>query len=312
MIKMIVLDKNSNHAILEETYIALGSFDGLHLGHLSLIDKSIELARKNNAKSMVFTFSNHPLTSINPNKAPKLIMNNEEKIEIIKKIGVDILALVEFDEEFMKISSENFVKFLVENYNAKGIVVGFNYKFGYKNKGNINLLKELSEKYNFELYVMDAYKYKDEVISSSRIRKEIAEGDISEANTMLNRSFSIGGIVIEGKKIGRTIGFNTANLKVDVKHAIPKDGVYYTNVLWKSKMYKGITSVGNNPTVNGQELTIETYILDFSENIYGDYIQVFFVEFIRGMIKFNNVEELKAQLNKDKDFARKVKKVAEL
>lgn len=309
---MMILDKNSNHAIKEKTYIALGSFDGLHLGHLTLINKSIEMAKKNNSKSMVFTFENHPLTSIQPDKAPKLIMNNEEKVRILNKIGLDMLALINFDREFMQMSPENFVKFLVENYNVAGIIVGFNYKFGYKNIGNVQLLREFSAKYSFELYVMEACTYEDEVISSTRIRREISNGDIKKVNEMLGRSFSLDGIVVEGRKIGRTIGFNTANLQINCKNVIPRNGVYYTNIQWKDKIYRGITNIGNNPTVNGQQLTIETHILDFNENIYGDYIKVYFVEFIRSEVKFRNLEELKTQLNKDKNFARNVKKTAKL
>lgn len=140
---MLIYEDNFKTTLKEKTYIALGSFDGLHVGHMSLINKTIELAKENNAKSMVFTFKNHPLTIINKDMAPKLIIDNKVKSELLEKCGIDIVNYVNFDNEFMKISPEDFIKNMVECYNAKGIIVGFNYRFGYKNLGDIELLKKL-------------------------------------------------------------------------------------------------------------------------------------------------------------------------
>ena len=300
---MIVLDDSFMEERHKANYVALGSFDGLHLGHLSLVKKAVEVAGKNNGNSMVFTYKNHPKTLIKPELAPKLIMDIDTKLEILEREKIDIVALRSFTQDFMRMSPEEFISFLCKEYNVKGIIVGFNFKFGYKNQGDINLLKDLKEKYNYELYVMEAFRYKDEIISSTRIRNSILNGDVLEAREMLSKPFMLKGLVTHGKKRGRTIGFPTANLKFDYKMAIPKIGVYYTNIIYNNKKYKGITSVGNNPTVNGQELTIETYILDFNSQIYDEEIKVYFIDRIRDEKKFNSLEDLVIQLKKDKKFA---------
>lgn len=284
-------------------YIALGSFDGLHLGHLSLLKKTVELAKENNGLSMVFTYKNHPKTLVNPWKVPKLLMDTETKLECLKEENIDIVILKEFTKEFMEIPPEKFIDILCENYNIKGIVVGFNFKFGHKNLGDIKLLEKLKEKYGYKLYIINPYTYKDNIVSSSIIRENIQKGNVKEASIMLSRPYQIKGKVIHGKKLGRTIGFPTANLEIDLKYVIPKKGVYYTNVEYNRKIYKGITSVGNNPTVNGQELTIETFILDFKEEIYGEEIKIFFIELIRDEIKFNSLDELMEAIKKDEEFA---------
>lgn len=285
-------------------YVALGSFDGLHYGHLSLLRKTVEISKKNNGNSMVFTYKNHPKTLINPDKVPKLIMDIETKIKCLEQEGIDIVVFKEFTKEFMQIGPEEFIKMLCEKYNVKGIVVGFNFKFGYRNLGDINLLESLKDKYGYELFVMEPYTYKDDIISSSRIRKAISDGEVKEAFKMLSRYYSIKGEIIHGKKLGRTIGFPTANLKVNYENIIPKKGVYYTNVEYNNKIYKGITSVGNNPTVNGKELTIETFILDFKETIYEKEIRLYFINRMRDEIKFNNLDELINQLKKDEAYAK--------
>lgn len=300
---MILFNDTCSNERFNETYIALGSFDGLHKGHLTLINKAIELSKLNNAKSMVYTFKNHPLTLINKDIAPKLIMDNKTKVEVLEKIGVDIVCLIDFTKEFMQIEPEEFVRMLVEKYNVKGLVVGFNYKFGHKNKGDINLLKELSERLGFELYIMKAYKSEENIISSTKIRSLISSGHIEEANEMLDRTFVLRGTVVDGKKLGRTLGFPTANMKINEEIILPKLGVYYTNVEYDKKIYKGITSVGLNPTVCGKNVTVETYILDFDKFIYGDELKVYFVERIRNEEKYDSLTALKEQLFKDKKFA---------
>ena len=300
---MIVINESTESIQSTDNYIALGSFDGLHLGHLSLIYKVIEETKKNGGRSMVYTFKNHPRTLINKANAPKLLMDNDEKIKVLEENGIDIVCFQEFNDEFMKITPEEFVKLLIEKFNAKGLVVGFNYKFGYKNSGNIELLKRLQEKYKYELYVMEPCTYKDEVISSTRIRNAIEDGNVEEAHKMLGKPYALKGKVVHGREIGRTIGFPTANLYYDKKFILPSEGVYYTNIEVNNKLYKGITSVGYNPTVNGKDLTIETNILNFNEDIYDYNIEVKFIKKIRDNIKFGTIDELKNQLEKDKCFA---------
>ena len=297
---MLIYDNKALDEESKNNYIALGSFDGLHLGHLSLVRKVKSLAAENDGKSIVFTFKNHPRRFIN--------INN--KIELIKEC-IDILAFKDFDEKIMKMMPDEFISWLCKTYNLKGIVVGFNFKFGYKNLGNVELLKKFEEEYRYKLYVMEPFKSEGKTISSTTIRKELVDGNVKKAFNMLSRPYMLSGKVIDGKKLGRTIGFPTANLEINKQKVIPKKGVYYTNVKVNEKIFKGITSVGNNPTVNGQELTVETYILDFSNDIYGKEINIYFIDRIRDEIKFNNIHELIEQLKKDKKFAEENSEVIE-
>lgn len=305
---MLIYDNKAFDEESRNNYIALGSFDGLHLGHLSLVRKVRELAIKNGGKSIVFTFKNHPRAFINNNNL-ELIMTNEEKLKVLECENINVVAFKDFDENIMKISPEDFVEWLCESYNVKGIVVGFNFKFGYKNLGDTELLEKLQKKYGYKLYIMNPYKLEDKIISSTYIRNLILDGNVKKAFLMLSRPYMLSGKVIHGKKLGRTIGFPTANLEINDKKVIPKKGVYYTNVDIEGKIFKGITSVGNNPTVNGKELTIETYILDFNNNIYEKEIKVYFIDRIRDEIKFNNIDELTKQLKKDKEVAENSSKV---
>lgn len=300
---MIVIDDIIMDNKESDNYVALGSFDGLHYGHLSLVRKTVEVAREKNGKSMVFTYKNHPKTIVKPDSVPKLIMDLDTKLEYLEEENVDIVVLRSFTKEFMSMEAENFIKLLCEDYNVKGIVVGFNFRFGHKNLGNVDVLKNLQKKYGYELYIMDPYTYKGNAISSTRIRNCILEGEVKEATNMLSKPYSIKGKVIHGRHIGRTIGFPTANLEFNDKMVIPGKGVYYTNVKYKDRTFKGITSLGNNPTVNGKELTIETFILNFDEMIYGEELKVYFIEKIRGEMKFDSVDKLVAQIKKDEDFA---------
>lgn len=306
---MIMIDETYQNKFTEKTYIALGSFDGIHKGHLTLMREVIKLSQKNDAKSMVYTFKNHPLTIISKTSKPKIIMSNDKKIEVLKNMGIDIVCLEVFDRKLMAMEPKSFIEMLLNKFNAKGIVIGFNYRFGYKNKGDIILLKKLSKELNFELIVMKPYKEDGNVISSSLIRELIAKGKIEQANKLLTRPFELDGIVVHGKKIGRTIGFPTVNLSYNEEIILPKIGVYFTNVIIDNKIYKGITNVGNNPTVNGDNITVETYILNFSKDVYGKKIKVYFLERIREQEKFESLEILKKQLEKDKMFAyeRKIK-----
>ncbi|PVE18305.1 bifunctional riboflavin kinase/FAD synthetase [Clostridium perfringens] len=300
---MILINNDLKRVVQKSTYVALGSFDGIHKGHLALINKSNELSRKNDSLSMVYTFKNHPRKFINKEDAPKLLVTLHEKIRILEDLNVDLSSFVEFNKKFMELEPEEFIENLIKNYNVRGIVVGFNYRFGHKNKGDVKLLKELCDLKGLELYVIEPFTYKSEVVSSTRIRKALSEGELEDANNMLGRYFSLNGEVVSGKKIGRTINFPTANLKNNDEIILPKIGVYYTNVEVNGEIYKGITSVGNNPTVNGKNTTVETHILNFDEDIYGKHIKLYFISKIRNEKKFNSLEELKEQLIKDKKFA---------
>jgi len=300
---MLVIKDNFKTKLGYPTYIALGSFDGLHLGHMSLINKTVELSKENNAKSMICTFKNHPLSVINKEICPKLIMDNDTKINLLEKTGIDIVNLVNFNKEFMKITPEKFIKNMVELYNAKGIVVGFNYRFGYKNLGDVEMIKTYSKTLGYKLYVCEAITTNDEVVSSSKIRHLIAEGNIIKANELLGRPHTTIGKVIKGKQLGRTIGFPTVNLNYNKEYILPKGGVYYTVVEYENHLYKAITNIGYNPTVEGGKLSVETHILNFDKQIYSEVVKIHFINRIRDEVKFKTIDELKKQLLKDKNYA---------
>jgi riboflavin kinase/FMN adenylyltransferase len=300
---MIVIKDNFKTKLKYPTYIALGNFDGLHLGHMHLINKTVELAKDNFAKSMICTFENHPLSIINKEICPKLIMDNDTKINLLGSTGIDIVDLINFNKNFMKTTPEQFIKNMVNFYNVKGIVVGFNYRFGYKNLGDVEMLETYSDILGYRLYVAEAISVNQEIVSSSKIRHLITEGDITKASELLGRPHSIIGDVIKGKQFGRTIGFPTVNLNYNKKYIIPKGGVYYTIIEYNNNLYKAITNIGYNPTVEGGKLSVETHILNFDKQIYGEAVKINFVNRIRDEFKFNTIERLKEQLSKDEKYA---------
>lgn len=302
---MLVSADNKALDLDKRPYIILGNFDGIHLGHRKLIQKAIFLAKENSSLSMIYTFKDHPLNLIDKNRAPGLLMDNERRIEIFKSLGIDAVKFQDFDEKFMKMSPEKFIKHLTYQYNPLGIIVGFNFRFGYKNSGDTNSLKDLQHKYKYNLYVINAVKIGDNIVSSSLIRNFIKDGIIETANKFLGSNYSIYGKVVHGKQIGRKLNFPTINLDYG-NYILPESGVYYTNVLYKSCLYKGITNIGCNPTISeGNPVRIETHILDFNQDVYDDYVRIFFVKKTREENKFTSVEDLKKQLIQDKEAAEK-------
>lgn len=290
-----------------KTFIALGSFDGLHLGHLSLIRKTVELAKEYHCKSMVYTFGNHPMTIINKGKAPKLIQTNNDKFQLLQDENVDLLHFEEFNEKYMNTKCEEFILNLINKYNVMGIVVGFNYKFGKNNTGDINVLKRLSVKYNFQLVVCPPFLVEDVVVSSTYIRQLISMGKVQDIKKYLGRYFSVNGMVVHGKKIGKKLGFPTANLQFNEQCILPKVGVYFTAIEYNGKCFKAITNIGYNPTVNGKNLTVESHLLNFDGNLYGDTLKIYFIEGIREEKKFDNIQLLKETLANDKEYVNKRK-----
>lgn len=299
---MLVSEGNFPIELEKRPYIVLGNFDGVHLGHRELINKACMLSKEDGI-SMVYTFKEHPLNLINKAYYPKLLMDNKRKLEIFESLGVDVVKFIEFNYNIMRMSPIDFIDKLVREYNPKSIIVGFNYKFGYENSGDVSLLKTMEKKYNYKLNVIKEVKIGDNIVSSSLIRSFIQEGRIEEANIYLHSIFSIYGKVVHGKEIGGKINFPTANIKHE-NYILPKVGVYYTNVSYNSNIYKCITNIGYNPTISGgNEVTIETHIINFEENIYDKSLRIFFVKRIRDEVKFNSLEKLRDQLRLDKEFA---------
>lgn len=281
--------------------LSLGMFDGVHLGHKSIIDELISVGRENHLETAVLTFWPHPRFVFNPSENLKLLNTLEEKTFLMEKYNIENLFLKEFDEEFRNLTGEEFVRqILVEKLHVKYLIIGYDHSFGKNKSGNFELLQKLSEELDFEVEQMEAINIHENNISSTKIRKALLDGNIREANEMLGYSYSVSGTVVHGKKIGRTIGYPTANIETDSIKLLPKKGAYIVEVFVKDQQYKGMLSIGTNPTVNGEKLTVEVYILDFNNDIYGEKITVKFRDFLHDEIKFEGIEKLIERLDEDK------------
>ncbi|OSB08283.1 bifunctional riboflavin kinase/FAD synthetase [Paraclostridium bifermentans] len=290
---------------VENTVVTIGNFDGIHKGHIKLIKEAVKEAKTKNYKSVVFTFENHPMRYFRADSI-KHIITNEEKVKIFEDLGVDIVFMIPFDEYMTKISATDFVKTILhEKLKCKMVIVGHDFTFARNKEGNASLLESLGKNYNMKVKVIEPIKIKGRRVSSSYIRNLINDGNVSEIKNFLGRNYFLEGEVIHARKIGRTIGFPTANLKAEDKLIIPKNGIYAVKVYVKNKVYYGATNIGYNPTVNGKVLSIETNIIDFDEEIYGEIIRVEFLDRIRDEKKFNSLDELKSQLRKDVNFVYK-------
>lgn len=281
--------------------IALGSFDGLHLGHQAVINKMIKQSRKMGLKSGVFTFYPHPLKILQPGDTPSSILSNRQKRALIGKMGVDYYLEQNFTKDFSKIDYLSFVKnVLINKLQVKSIVIGEDFRFGYKGKGSLKSLKMLGSEFNFSVTGIQTVK-KDKIrISSTLIREMIKKGKINILPEFLGRYYALEGLVISGEGRGKRLGFPTANLKLNADYALPPRGVYANFVYCQGKKYKGITNFGFKPTFSSKNYTIEVYIINYSgEELYGKEITIELVDFIRKEMTFNNSAELSEQIRKD-------------
>ncbi len=280
------------------TVVALGNFDGLHKAHIKVLNNCIDEAKKCGVKSAVLLFCEHPQNIINK-RSVSLLTDSESKMKLLCDAGMDIAYLKHFDEEFMGLSPEEFVEFLVRELNPVALSVGYDYRFGHKAEGDIETLKMLCHQRGIDVIVTDEVTEGDVPVKSTAIRQYLKNGEIEKANAMLGRNFTLRGEVKKGLQNGRKIGFPTANVGVGENIVLPLDGVYmgYTKV--EGKKYKSLINVGNNPTVNGKEVTVESHILDFNGDIYGKVIEVEFCRRLRGEIKFESLEALKKQIQRD-------------
>ena len=284
---------------INKSVVTIGKFDGLHKGHKVLIEKTVQYAKKNNMKSVVFTFSNHPANFFEREKVRKII-TNKDKITTMKNFGVDIVINLPFDEYMTKISAIDFVEnILVKKLNAKKIYVGHDFTFARNKEGDAILLKALGGEYDFDVEIVKPIKINNIRVSSTYIRNLLAQGKVENVKEYLGHNYIVEGKVIGGKQLGRTIGFPTANLKFKENLILPRPGIYATKVYIKDKVYMGATNIGFNPTVRVEKLSIETHILEFSQDIYGETIKIEFLERLRDEKKFDSLDGLKEQLKKD-------------
>jgi riboflavin kinase/FMN adenylyltransferase len=283
--------------------VTTGTFDGVHLGHQKIISRLKDVAREENGETVLLTFYPHPRMVLFPEDNDlKLINTQEEKIELLEQYGIDHLIIYPFTKEFSRLTSVEFVRnILVNHIKTKRLVIGYNHHFGRNREGSFEHLKEYGPLYGFEVEEIPAKDIDSIEISSTKIRNALQIGDVRTATSYLGHEFSLTGRVVDGKKIGREIGYPTANIFVEDKYKIiPVDGVYAVKVRHDNRMYKGMLNIGNNPTVNGKHKTIEVNIFDFNKDIYEENATIYFIERLRDEVKFNGLEELKAQLAIDK------------
>lgn len=290
----------------KKTVFTLGTFDGVHLGHKKIIERLLN-ASNEEEQSLVLTFFPHPRMVLQKESDIKLLNTIQERTQLLEKAGLQNLIIHPFDHSFSRLTAEEFVKnILVDIFNIKKIIIGHDHRFGRNRTANIDDLILFGKEYDFEVEQLSAEEIDEVSISSTKIRNALDEGKIILANEYLGYNYSFSGSVIHGKKLGRTIGFPTANLKIEESYKlIPAIGVYAVNCFIGLKKIKGMLNIGTNPTVEGQNLSIEVHLFDFDEDLYGQKIRVEFIKRIRDEQKFASVEELKMQLKEDQIFAQK-------
>ena len=278
--------------------LALGYFDGVHIGHQAVIKNAVNFAKQNGGKSAVITFKDHPCCFFH-GVCPKYILTREYREKFIADLGVDYLYELDF-EKLAGLSAEEYLEnILIKHFSPKSISTGFNHNFGHNKTGDVKFLEQESVKYNYKYFALPPQKYDGEVISSTKIRKLLSDGQIDTANKMLGRNFIIEGTVIKGRQIGRTIGFRTANILYPLELIDIPFGVYSVLVNYASQTYQGIANFGVRPTVNGQGALLEVHILDFEKDIYGEVLEVKFIKMLRTERKFDSLDSLKQQISRD-------------
>lgn len=301
---MEVFDDISKVPKDKKTVLTLGTFDGVHLGHKKIIDKIKEEALLYDGRSFLITFNPHPKNVISQGTKVSLLTTIREKINILNSLGIQNLLIINFTKEFSQQPAEVFLKnYVIDKIGASKIVVGYDHHFGKGRGGNIETLKEMGNKFDFKVTEVEAFSLNGENISSTKIREALKQGDIKLANKFLGRYYSFSGIVVEGDKRGRTLGFPTANIELEAEDKLlPSLGIYVVEFFVNNKKYFGLLSIGKRPTFYDEGKIIpEVFIYDFDQNIYGEFVTVNIIERIRGEEKFSSVEELIKKMNEDKE-----------
>ena len=291
----------------QKSLIAIGNFDGAHIGHQKVFRHAKKNAKRYKSKFGILTFSPLPVMFFNKKIKNYRLVSEDEKFRLLKKYGVDFIINIKFNKIFSKISAENFIKKVIyKKINPKQVFVSNNFKFGNKRKGNVNLLKKFSLKYDYKLLKINPCRYKQELVSSTRIRKSLQKGKIHLANKLLSRTWFIDGQVIRGKKMGRKLGYRTCNIRIK-NYVLPKAGIYSVKVLIENKknISGGVAYLGTRPTFRGKEILLEINIFGIKKNLYKKKLRVYFLKFIRRDRKFKSSIGLVRQMNKDVILAKK-------
>lgn len=297
----VTFDKNS--------VLTLGTFDGIHLGHQQIISAVVEKSKQNNMRNFVLTFDPHPRKVLSKDDKVYLLSSIDEKIEVFDKLGVENLFIIEFTKEFSQQTAEEFIKkYLVECVGLSEIIIGYDHHFGKGRGGNADTLSLIGMENNFSTTIIPSYKLDDNIISSTKIRNALNEGNVGLASKMLGRYYSFSGKIVGGEKRGRELGYPTANIEPDSEEKLlPLIGIYAVKVSLNNTVYNGLLSIGKRPTFyDDGDIVSEVYIYDFDKQIYGETIKVEMVERLRGEEKFNSTDELIAQMNKDRENGIKI------
>jgi riboflavin kinase/FMN adenylyltransferase len=289
----------------KKTILTLGTFDGVHIGHKKILDKLIQSTQSKEYESLVLTFFPHPRMVLQEKSEIKLLNTIPEKVKLLRAIGIENLVIHPFDESFSRLTAEEFVTtILVKQFRIHKIIIGYDHRFGRNRTADIDDLIGFGEKYGFEVEQILVQELNAISVSSTKVRKAIGEGDISLANSYLGYDYFLTGLVVEGKRLGRTIGFPTANLKIKEDYKlIPLNGVYVVKSVLNNVTVYGLMNIGFNPTIGEKKLSIEVHFLDFDADLYGQEIEVAFLEYIRAEQKFDSLDLLKLQIEKDKNVA---------
>lgn len=288
----------------DDVAATIGQFDGLHLAHIKLIEKTLEISKEKKIKSAIFTFNPHPDFVLKKDLTNTYVTPLSEKIKLLSELGFDYMVLIEFDEKVAKMSPYDFVNNILVNNNVKIAVVGFDFRFGDLGRGFAKDISDLS-KNTIKTIIVDEIKYNNEKIGTTLIKALLKEGFVSDVKTIMGRFYKIVGQVVYGNQIGRTIGFPTANLFIGPEFATILPGVYIVRVKIREKYYLGIANLGINPSFNKvSHMVFETHIFDFDENIYGEFIEIELIKFIRKEVVFASIDDFKTQIKKDIMFAK--------
>lgn len=293
----------SNHTSINKTFVTIGTFDGVHVGHQKVLSNLVQSAKKNNASSVLLTFFPHPRMVLQKNTGIKLINTIDERIKLLEKTGLEILVIHEFTKDFAEKTALDFVKnVLVDNLKISNLIIGYDHRFGKDREGNFEQLTAFGKKFGFNVSKIPQQEIDHITISSTKIRKAIELGNIEEANRYLGYCFMLTGEVVKGKNLGEKIGFPTANISIkETYKLLPKTGSYVVKAELENETVYGMMNIGFRPTVKGKNQTIEIHFFDFNKDLYGKSIQIDVLKFLREEQKFDSVEDLKNQLQKDRE-----------
>lgn len=290
--------------------VTVGTFDGVHAGHRAIMDTVAAKAKEQGARSVIITFDPHPREIISPGKSGiKLLTTLQERAEILEELGIDLLVVIPFDRDFSLLSSEEFIRDIIyKKIGVSEFVIGYDHHFGRNREGTIETIEKLGKELGFKAYVVSKREVGAKTVSSTAIRKAISEeGNVRQAAEFLQRPYRLNGTVIHGDKRGKKLGFPTANIKPEQSNKIiPKEGVYAVRVRFNNEWFNGMMNIGHRPTFEGKTQTLEVHLFDFNEDIYGEEVQVRFLNRIRDEKKFDGIDNLKAQLAEDEQKARKM------